>query len=103
MQPQGNLFTRPDTFFGICEGLGEDTRIPANAMRVGLAVLLFFNPPAAFIAYAAAGVLVLSTRLVFPNPRIKAEPTAQETAAEAPAPALPRHAAENQGEILLAA
>ena len=69
---QGNLFTRSDTFFGICEGLGEDFRIPANLLRIGLAVLLFFNPAAAFATYGALGVLVLFSRLVVREPKIPA-------------------------------
>ena len=65
---QHNLFTRPDTFFGICEGLGEDLHIPADLLRVGLAGMLFWNPPLAIGAYLAAGVLVAATRFIFPNP-----------------------------------
>jgi phage shock protein PspC (stress-responsive transcriptional regulator) len=85
--PQPNLFTRSDTFFGICEGLGEDLRIPPNLLRLALAALLFSDPIAAAAAYAAAGALVFLTRYFFPNPAAAAEaPLAQATAAE-PAPA----------------
>jgi phage shock protein PspC (stress-responsive transcriptional regulator) len=77
-----NLFTRPDTFFGVCQGLGEDLRIHPNLLRVALAGLLFFNPPAAAAAYAAAGALVFLTRYFFPDPRIAA---AEQHVAEAPA------------------
>jgi phage shock protein PspC (stress-responsive transcriptional regulator) len=55
---QHNLLTRPDTFFGVCEGLGEDFHIHPNILRVTLAGMLFWNPPAAIGAYAAAGALV---------------------------------------------
>jgi len=81
MQTQGNLFTRPDTFFGICEGIGEDTLIPANLIRIALGVTLYFNPTAAFATYAALGVLVLFTRLLFPAPRrVAAAPAAADPA-----------------------
>ena len=77
-----NLFTRPDTFFGVCQGLGEDLRIPPTLLRVALAGLLFFNPLAALLADFAAGALVLLTRYFYPNPAAAdAEP------AEAPLPA----------------
>jgi phage shock protein PspC (stress-responsive transcriptional regulator) len=65
---QSNLFTRPDTFFGVCEGLGEDLRIHPNLLRTALAGLLFLNPPAAVAAYVGAGALVLVTRWLVPNP-----------------------------------
>ena len=78
---QFNLFTRPDTFFGVCEGLGEDLGIHANLFRVAFAALLFWNPPAALGAYAAAGVLVAATRFIAPNPRIASAEAEQVPAA----------------------
>jgi phage shock protein C len=65
---QHNLLTRPDTFFGVCEGLGEDFHIHPNILRVTLAGMLFWNPPAAIGAYAAAGALVALSRWLVPNP-----------------------------------
>ncbi len=73
---QPNLFTRPDTFFGVCEGLGQDLGIHPNLLRVVLAGLLFWNPPAAIGAYATAGAVVLLSRLLAPNPRPVAKPAA---------------------------
>jgi phage shock protein PspC (stress-responsive transcriptional regulator) len=67
---QPNLFTRDDTFLGICEGLGEDLGINSNLLRVALALLLFINPIAAAVTYAVAGVAVLASRLLFPKPRV---------------------------------
>ena len=64
-----NLFTRPDTFFGVCQGLGEDLRIHPNFFRLGLAVLLYLNPMAAVASYVGAGLLVFVTRWLIPNPR----------------------------------
>ena len=68
MQSTGNLLTRDDTFFGICQGLGEDTGLPPNLLRVGLAFMLFWNPLAAVGAYALLGVVVAVSRLLFPVP-----------------------------------
>lgn len=86
---QPALPLRDDTFLGVCEGLGEDLRIPSNWLRVAFAALLFWNPTAAAATYAAAGVLVLFSRLVFPRPK-----TAPATEA-APAPAEPQPAPES--------
>lgn len=71
-----NLFTRDDTFFGVCEGLGEDLRIPANLLRLGFTLALFFYPLAALGAYAGAGMVVLVSRLLVPAPRPSAAPAA---------------------------
>jgi phage shock protein PspC (stress-responsive transcriptional regulator) len=88
---KGNLFTRDDTFFGVCEGLGEDLRIPSNLFRVGFALALFFAPMGVVITYFSLGALVLVSRLAFPNPRpakrIKAAPAAV-LAPTQPAPAV---------------
>ena len=85
---QPNLFTRPDTFFGVCQGLGEDLGIHPNFLRLALAGLLFWNPPAAVAAYAGAGALVLLTRLLFPNnvpaPEVQAPVGTQAAAADEP-------------------
>jgi phage shock protein PspC (stress-responsive transcriptional regulator) len=80
MHKDGNLFTRDDTFFGVCQGLGEDTGIPPNLMRVGLAFTLFWNPLAALGAYAVLGLVVALSRFLFPAPR-----TAAPAALAAPA------------------
>jgi phage shock protein C len=74
-----NLLTRDDTLFGICQGLGEDLGISPDYIRVTLAVLLLWNPPAVVAAYAAIGVIVLTTRLLIPARRKGA--TAQPVAA----------------------
>ena len=66
---QPNLFTRDDTFFGVCEGLGEDFGIHPNFLRVVLAGAMFWNPLIAAAVYAAAGLIVLATRLIVPEPK----------------------------------
>lgn len=62
-----NLFTRDDTFFGVCEGLGEDLHLPSNLVRLAFVPLLFLYPVAAFGLYAGLGVLVALTRWLVPD------------------------------------
>lgn len=92
-QVQPSLFTREDTFFGVCQGLGEDLGIPPNLLRLALALALFFNPVATIAAYVAAGVLVFLTRWLFPQPRLAAavtvEPEEAKAEAETEAEAMP--------------
>lgn len=66
---QGNLFTRDDTFLGVCEGLGQDLGFNPNWLRAAIALLLFWNPVATAWGYAGAGAVVLLSRLIFPNPK----------------------------------
>ena len=82
----GNLFTRDDTFFGVCEALGQDLGFDANLLRVTLGVLVLWNPVAVLSAYAAMGVLVAVSRLAFPDRRKPAAPQLIEFPAE-PQPA----------------
>jgi phage shock protein PspC (stress-responsive transcriptional regulator) len=63
-----NLFTRDDTFLGVCEALGEDFGIHANWLRLGMAGALFFAPVPVIVAYLAMGVLVAVSRWLFPAP-----------------------------------
>jgi len=87
---QPSLIARDDTFFGVCAGLGEDFGFNPIFLRIAFAAFLFFNPPAAIGTYAAAGAIVLLSRLVAPNPRpaaapqpvARAESEAQNDAAE---------------------
>ncbi|MFN3387708.1 MAG: PspC domain-containing protein [Allosphingosinicella sp.] len=93
----GNLITRDDTFFGVCEAIGEDFGFHANWLRLGLAVGLFFSPVAVIGGYFAAGILVLLSRLIAPNPAvIEAEVEAADVA-EQPTAAEPA-AAEAEAE-----
>ena len=90
---QPNLFTRSDTFFGVCQGLGDDLGIHPHLLRLPLVGVLFYNPLAALGVYACAGALVLVTRLLYPEPRpaltqqpdAEAPPAAQAAAEDAPA------------------
>lgn len=64
---QPNLFTREDTIFGVCEGIGQDFGFNAQYLRIALAGLIFWNPLAAIGSYAALGAAVLASRLLFPT------------------------------------
>ena len=98
----GNLLTRPDTFFGVCEAVGQDLGFHPNFLRIAFAGLAFWNPPAALVAYAGTALVVAASRWLWPDPRPAAE------AAEAPAaPASPlageQQAAEEEQQVPLAA
>lgn len=75
---QTNTFARPDTLLGVCEAIGEDFRINANWLRVAFALPMFAFPMVTVAVYLALGLMVLATRLVWPNPRVA---PALETAA----------------------
>lgn len=72
-----SLFSRSDTMFGVCQGLGEDFGFNPNWLRVAFALMVVFNVGLALTAYAAAGVLVLVSRLVYPDRRKAAAPVEQ--------------------------
>ena len=63
------LIARDDTFLGICEALGEDFGINPLWLRIGFSVSLLWNPIAVVAVYLAAGVIVMLSRLIAPNPR----------------------------------
>ena len=66
---KGNIFTRSDTMFGVCEALGEDFGFNPIYLRLALAVLLIPFPLPVMAAYVTAGIVVALSRLVFPAPR----------------------------------
>ena len=78
---QTSVLTRDDTFFGVCEALGEDLRIHPNLFRVAFALGLFFNPLASIAAYAGLGIFVGLLRWFVPNPTV-ALPEVPEVPAE---------------------
>jgi phage shock protein PspC (stress-responsive transcriptional regulator) len=77
---QVSLFARDDTFFGVCEALGQDFGFHPNWLRVALAPLLFLNPVATIGGYLGAGLLIAVTRWFFPH---QAEAAPVAAAAEA--------------------
>lgn len=82
-----NLLLRDDTFLGVCQGIGEDLGFNPNILRVAFAPLLFFSWQAAIALYVGLGLLVLTTRLIAPNPKVAkiAEPAAEPIENEAEA------------------
>lgn len=78
-----NLFRRRDTFFGICEAVGQDFGFNPLWLRLALIAPLFFFPVQTFAAYFGLGLIVLASRLLFPAPAAApsvstaAEPAAQ--------------------------
>jgi phage shock protein PspC (stress-responsive transcriptional regulator) len=78
---QPSLFTRDDTFFGVCQGLGEDLGIKPDLLRVGLTLFLFFQPLLAIGTYLAAGAVVFASRWLFPVARL-ARATGDQTAGQ---------------------
>ncbi len=64
-----NVFARDDTFFGVCQAIGEDLGFNPNYLRIAFALPLLYAPLATLAAYAALAVVVIMLRLVVPNPR----------------------------------
>ena len=62
-----SLFARHDTFFGVCEALGQDFGFNANWLRLAVAVGLLVVPMMTVAAYLGLGVVVLVSRLIFPS------------------------------------
>ncbi len=60
------LFDRPDTLFGVCEGIGQDFGFNPLYLRIVLGVSLLWNPVAVVIAYVVLGAAVLVSRLIVP-------------------------------------
>ena len=80
---QPSLFTRPDTFFGVCQGIGEDLGIHPNLFRVSFGMAFFFAPLATLATYFALGLVVAATRFAFPAANAAAatsEPVAVQAA-----------------------
>ncbi|HEX8484804.1 PspC domain-containing protein [Sphingomonas sp.] len=60
------LFDRPDTFFGVCEGLGQDLGFNANFLRVLLGVAVLWNPVVVIATYLVLGLAVALARWIYP-------------------------------------
>ncbi len=81
---QPSLFARHDTFFGVCEALGQDFRFNANYLRLAVAVGLLLNPVATLASYIGLGVVIMISRWIAPSRPAKA---VQSVALKAEAPA----------------
>ncbi len=95
-----NLFRRRDTFFGICEAVGQDFGFNPLYLRLAFIAPLFFFPAQTFMAYFALGLVVLASRLIFPAKHAAGQPAL--TAIEADAPKAEK-TPEKTGELALAA
>ncbi|WP_033075445.1 PspC domain-containing protein [Sphingopyxis sp. MWB1] len=80
-QDSPNLFRRRDTFFGICEGIGQDFGFNPLWLRLAFVMPLFFFPVQTVLGYFGLGLVVLASRLIFP-PRKTALPALIEVEAE---------------------
>ena len=58
---------RGDTFLGVCEALGQDTRIPADLFRIAFAALFFWNMGLAIVVYIGLGAVIALSRWLFPD------------------------------------
>ena len=67
-----------DNLFGVCAAVGEDLGFNPLWLRAAFAGALLFSLEAVLATYAALGVIVLASRLLFPDRR-RAEPAAQAT------------------------
>lgn len=103
-----SLLLRNDTFFGVCEGLGEDFGFNPLWLRVGLSAALLWNPYAIVGAYLCLGIFVATSRFLFPKPSAAeaavpaaAQPASVEAAPAAPLPDEPQEK-EQQRELVAA-
>lgn len=90
-----NLFRRRDTFFGICEAVGQDFGFNPLWLRLAFIAPLFFFPMQTFMAYFLLGGAVLASRLLFPARTAEAAPALTAIAGDVPA--------EQRGDLALAA
>jgi len=97
-----NVFMRDDTFFGVCQAIGDDFGIHPNWLRLGLGVSLLISPTAVVATYVGAGIVVMASRLIVPVRSRKAR--AAIAAAPAPAAAELVHAdCDNESALAAAA
>lgn len=83
-----NIFARDDTFFGVCQAIGEDLGFNPNYLRIAFALPLLYAPVTTLAVYAALALVVVALRLLVPNPRRAASLQGADALAD-PAEALP--------------
>jgi len=64
---QPSLFTRPDTFFGVCEAIGQDLGFNPNYLRIAFGVTVLLSPIAVLAIYAAFAAIVGLSRWLYPS------------------------------------
>jgi len=57
----------PDSLFGICQSVGEHLGFNPLYLRLSLFVVMLFNPIAMACAYAALGMIVGLSHVIFPK------------------------------------
>jgi len=57
---------RPDTFFGVCEAIGQDFGFNANYLRIAFGLGVFASPVAVVGIYVVLGLAVVVSRLTAP-------------------------------------
>jgi phage shock protein PspC (stress-responsive transcriptional regulator) len=67
------LATPKDNLLGICNAVGEDFGFNPLWLRLALGAAFVIQPIGVVIAYLALGLVVLVSRLAFPNARKSAE------------------------------
>ncbi|MEA3036419.1 MAG: hypothetical protein QOH04_2191 [Sphingomonadales bacterium] len=82
-----NLLLRDDTMLGVCQGLGEDFGFNPIWLRMAFGALLLINPIAVVGTYLGLGLLVATSRLVFPARRATPAVLEMVSATAGPAPA----------------
>jgi len=87
-ESQSSVFARDDTFFGVCEALGEDFGFNPIFLRITFAGFLLWKPVEVVVAYLIAGLVVGLVRWAFPNPRstVAPEQVAEAQLAAEPVP-----------------
>ena len=63
------IFDRPETILGVCEALGDDFGISAHWFRAALFPLVLVFPWQTVAAYFGLALLVLVSRIAFPDRR----------------------------------
>jgi len=65
---------RSHTIFGVCEAIGEDFAFNPVLLRVPFAATVLWSPMIAIGAYLAVGLIVLASRLLFPERKASQAP-----------------------------
>jgi phage shock protein C len=63
-----SIVARDDTLLGACFAVGQDFGFDTNWLRILFAVVLFFTPAGALVAYSALWTVVAFSRWVVPDP-----------------------------------
>src|SRR3954449_5458552 len=73
---------RSHTILGVCEAIGHDFGFIPVFLRLVFAASVLWNPLLSVAAYFGLGVVVLASRLLFPDRRIAVDAPAQTVSAQ---------------------